>query len=97
VGAEQLRQRHAVAEQPACSMNLQHTGVLCVRLPAVLEWCHQSQIMAAPQTETPCATCRMLYRATPAWDEPTEVREMLDASDELDAIPEDAVRTPCSH
>jgi hypothetical protein len=38
----------------------------------------------------------MLYRATPAWDEPTEVREMLDASDELDAIPEDAVRAPCS-
>ena len=35
----------------------------------------------------------MLYRATPAWEEPTEVREMLDASDELDVIPEDAVRT----
>lgn len=46
---------------------------------------------------TPLCHCRMLYRATPAWDEPTEVREMLDASDELDAIPEDAVRIPCSH
>ena len=39
-----------------------------------------------------CHTGRLLYRAEPAWEEPEEVRTMLDSTSDLDAIPEDAVR-----
>lgn len=39
-----------------------------------------------------CMICRMLYRAEPEWEEPSDVREMLDASEELGTISEDAVR-----
>jgi hypothetical protein len=35
----------------------------------------------------------MLYRSPPEWEEPADVRDMLDASEDLETIPEDAVRT----
>ena len=72
---------------PSCSILVCHVSI-CSAAPISRHQCP----VTASEGGAPCAACRMLYRATPAWEEPTEVREMLDAFDELDVIPEDAVR-----